>query len=77
MALSRPEAFGQAIREVRVERGLSQEEAALACNIDRAYFGQLERATKSPTLKTIWRIADSFELQPSDLLLRTEKLLNR
>jgi transcriptional regulator with XRE-family HTH domain len=55
---------------------LSQEEAALACNIDRAYFGQLERATKSPTLKTIWRIADSFEVQPSDLLLRAERLLS-
>lgn len=77
MALSRPQAFGKALREVRVERGLSQEEAALACKIDRAYFGQLERATKSPTLKTIWRIADSFELQPSDLLSRAEKLLNR
>jgi len=77
MALSRPQAFGEALREVRAERGLSQEEAALACNIDRAYFGQLERAKKSPTLKTVWRIADSFELQPSDLLLRTERLLSR
>ncbi len=77
MALSRPQAFGEALREVRAERGLSQEEAALACNIDRAYFGQLERAKKSPTLKTIWRIADSFELRPSDLLMRAEKLLDR
>jgi transcriptional regulator with XRE-family HTH domain len=76
MALSRPQAFGKALREVRAERGLSQEEAALACNIDRAYFGQLERATKSPTLKTIWRIADSLELKPSDLLARAEKLLD-
>jgi transcriptional regulator with XRE-family HTH domain len=77
VALSRPEAFGKALREVRVERGLSQEEAALACSIDRAYFGQLERATKSPTLKTVWRIADSFELRPSDLLARAERLLER
>ena len=77
MALSRPQAFGAALQEIRAERGLSQEDAALACNIDRAYFGRLERATKSPTLKTIWRIADGFELRPSDLLLRAEKLLDR
>ncbi|HET7588670.1 MAG TPA: helix-turn-helix transcriptional regulator [Solirubrobacterales bacterium] len=76
MALSRSQAFGLALREVRTERGLSQEDAALACNIDRAYFGQLERALKSPTLNTIWRIADSFELRASDLLLRAEKLLD-
>jgi transcriptional regulator with XRE-family HTH domain len=75
MALSRSEAFGRAISELRVERGLSQEEAALASGIDRAYFGHIERATKSPTLKTVWKIADALEVQPSELLTRAERLL--
>ena len=43
MADSRPQAFGAALRKLREERDLSQETAALACGIDRAYFGQLER----------------------------------
>jgi transcriptional regulator with XRE-family HTH domain len=76
MARSRSEAFGDSLRELRRERGLSQEAAALACGIDRAYFGNLERAVKTPTLATLWRIADGFETQPSELLARTERLLD-
>jgi transcriptional regulator with XRE-family HTH domain len=68
-------AFGQALRELRLELGLSQEQAALVCGIDRAYFGQLERSVKSPTLNTIWRLADGLGTKPSQLLARAEKLL--
>ncbi|MGN6557532.1 MAG: helix-turn-helix domain-containing protein [Solirubrobacterales bacterium] len=75
MARSRSEAFGTAIKELREERGLSQEAAALACGIDRSYFGKLERADKVPTLTTVWKIADALETRPSELLARTERLL--
>jgi transcriptional regulator with XRE-family HTH domain len=77
MTISRSQAFGTALREFREERNLSQEAAALICGIDRAYFGRLERATKTPTLKTVWRIADGFETQPSELLVRAERILNQ
>jgi transcriptional regulator with XRE-family HTH domain len=75
MALSPSEAFGRAIREMRAERNLSQEDAALASGIDRAYYGHIERATKSPTLNTIWKIAAALEAPPSELLLRAERIL--
>lgn len=76
MARTRSQAFGEALRQLRSERGdLSQEAAALACRIDRAYFGKIERGAKSPTLGTVWKIADGFETQPSDLLERAERLL--
>jgi transcriptional regulator with XRE-family HTH domain len=75
VALSRSQAFGAAIKALREERGLSQEAAALACGIDRSYFGKLERADKVPTLSTVWKIADALETQPSELLARTERLL--
>lgn len=74
MARSRPQAFGDALRALREERGLSQEAAALTCGIDRAYFGKLERAAKTPTLTTVWKIADGFATEPSELLRRTERL---
>lgn len=75
MALTPSQAFGQAIREVRSERHLSQEDAALASGIDRAYYGHIERATKSPTLGTIWKIAAALESPPSELLRRAEGIL--
>ncbi len=68
------EAFGEALREVRSEKGLSQEAAAQACELDRSYYGALERAVKSPTLKTIWKIADALGVPPSELLKRAERL---
>lgn len=77
MARSRAQAFGDALRELREERGLSQEAAALTCGVDRSYFGRLERGQKTPTLGTVWRIADAFETQPSHLLARAERLLQR
>jgi XRE family transcriptional regulator, regulator of sulfur utilization len=70
----RPKAFGDALKQLREERGLSQEAAALTCGIDRAYFGKLERAAKVPTLTTLWRIADGFGTRPSEILERTEQL---
>lgn len=77
MPRSRAQAFGDALRQLREERDLSQEAAALACGVDRAYFGRLERAAKTPTLKTVWRIADGFDTQPSELLARAERLLDQ
>ena len=76
MASSPAEAFSEALREVRAEKGLSQEDAALASGIDRAYYGHLERASKSPTLKTIWKIADGLGVRPSELMARAERLLD-
>jgi transcriptional regulator with XRE-family HTH domain len=77
MALTPSQAFGQAIREMRSERHLSQEDAALASGIDRAYYGHIERATKSPTLNTVWRIAAALEAAPSELLRRAEGILDK
>lgn len=72
-----PEAFGMVVRELRQERGLSQEDAAFNANLDRAYFGRLERAVKVPTLTTVWKIAVALGMRPSELLARTERLLER
>lgn len=75
MARSRAQAFGDALRDLRRERGLSQEAAALACEIDRAHFGKIERGHKNPTLATIWKITDALGTQPSDVLRRAERLI--
>lgn len=75
MPTSRAEAFGQALREARLERGLSQEAAALAGNIDRSYWGHIERATVAASITTIWRAADALHVPPSGIFQRAEKIL--
>ncbi|HYM54579.1 MAG TPA: helix-turn-helix transcriptional regulator [Solirubrobacteraceae bacterium] len=71
------QAFGQAAREIRKERGLSQEEAVLKGEIDRAYYGHIERATKSATLRTIWKMAAALGVPPSALFTRAEQILEQ
>jgi len=68
-------AFGLAAREIRKERKLSQEQAALNGKIDRAYYGHIERATKNATLPTIWKMATALGVPPSALFTRAERIL--
>jgi transcriptional regulator with XRE-family HTH domain len=75
MSLSLSEAFGRAARELRRERGLSQEETALAVGIDRAYYSQIERAENSATIKTIARVAAALDVKPSEIFARAEEML--
>jgi transcriptional regulator with XRE-family HTH domain len=71
------QAFGAALRELRLERGLTQEDVAFRADLDRAYFGRLERAGKVPTLTTIWKLSVALGARPSELLARVERLLDR
>jgi transcriptional regulator with XRE-family HTH domain len=76
MALSPSQAFGRAAREIRKERGLSQEQTALDSGIDRAYVGHIERATKMPTTMTVFKLASALGVRPSAIFARAEKLLD-
>ena len=53
-------AFGRAIRELREERGISQEAFALKCGIDRSHYGGIERGERNPSLGTVFKIADAL-----------------
>jgi transcriptional regulator with XRE-family HTH domain len=75
MALSPTEAFGLALREARLKSGMSQEEAAAAGGLDRAYYGHIERATKTPSVTMIWRVAQAVGRKPSQLFVRAEAIL--
>jgi len=48
--------FGQVLKALRTEKGLSQEEFALNIDLHRTYISQLERGLKSPSLRTIAKI---------------------
>lgn len=60
-------AFGQAIRDVRNRRGVSQEGLALQCGLDRTYISGIERGTRNPSLTNILKIAAALEVGPAEL----------
>jgi transcriptional regulator with XRE-family HTH domain len=67
--------FGQVLREQRISRDLSQEQLALAADVDRTFVSQMERGIRQPTITTLMKLAGALGIQPSTLVIRMEKLL--
>jgi len=59
--------FGKHIAQLRRELNISQEEFADRCSLHRTYIGALERGEKSPTLKTIEKLAKGLNVSLIDL----------
>lgn len=54
--------FGARVRELRQDRGLSQEALALACGLDRTYVGSVERGERNISLVNIHLIASALRV---------------
>ncbi len=60
--------FGERVRELRLEAGLSQEELAAKAKMDRTAISHIERATRSSTLETIEKLAKALRIEPRALI---------
>lgn len=56
-------AFGDKVRELRKEKGLSQEELSFKADLHRTYIGMIERAEKNITLTNIEKIAKALDVE--------------
>lgn len=59
--------IGQRIRELRLARGLTQEQLAFDAQIDLTYIGGIERGRRNPSLLVLTRIAASLRVHPREL----------
>ena len=66
--------LGRAVRDVRVERELTQEELSLATGVHRNYIGGIERGERSPTVLIVSRLAAGLAISLADLITRAERL---
>jgi transcriptional regulator with XRE-family HTH domain len=77
MAVRQPDpllaAFGIAVRQLRLGRGLTQEGLAEAAGIHRTYIGDVERGLRNVSLMNIVRIARALSVESSTLLATMEK----
>lgn len=60
--------FGRKVRELRVARGMSQDELAHVAQMDRVFVGQLERGQRSASLDSVGKLAEALRVPPRDLL---------
>lgn len=65
--ISITEKFGNRIKTLRKARGLSQEELAELCSLDRTYISGIERGLRNVALRNIEALAQAFEVSISEL----------
>ena len=70
-------AFGDALRELRGERGVSQEAVALEAGLNRGYYSGVERGVRNVSLTNITRIAHALRVPASEVFARAEAIGDR
>ncbi len=71
--MNRISGFGEAVRALRRERGLSQEALAEKANLHTNYISLVERGLSAPALDTICALADALGVTVSALAVQMEK----
>jgi transcriptional regulator with XRE-family HTH domain len=65
--------FGLIIKQLRIEKGLSQEKLALAADIDRTYISDIEKGNRNVSIVMIERLANYFQISINELFKKVEK----
>lgn len=66
--------FGKVLRQIREDKGITQEKLAELADVDRTYIYRLETGKRSPSLSIIFRLADALKISPGLLLDKVNKL---
>lgn len=64
---------GQTIRSVRKAKGMSQEVLSGFAGIARTHLTMIECGTKQANFSTICKIAEAFDMRPSELVRKWKK----
>jgi transcriptional regulator with XRE-family HTH domain len=62
--------FGRAIRRIREEQEINQEEAAERCGLHRTYYSGIERGVRNVSLVNIERVAKGLKTNLPELFTR-------
>lgn len=60
--------FGERVRELRLRRGLTQEDLAFKSGLHRTYIGMIERAEKNVTILNLQKLANALDVSLPTLL---------
>jgi transcriptional regulator with XRE-family HTH domain len=62
--------FGRAIRRIREEQEINQEEAAERCGLHRTYYSGIERGVRNVSLVNIEKVSKGLKTSLPDLFSR-------
>jgi len=60
--------FGQKVRDLRIQRGLSQEKLAELSGLHRTYISSLELGKRNVSIVNIHALAKALQVTPDELL---------
>jgi transcriptional regulator with XRE-family HTH domain len=62
--------FGRAIRRIREEQEINQEEAAERCGLHRTYYSGIERGVRNVSIVNVEKVARGLKTSLPDLFSR-------
>lgn len=68
--------IGKTIKKMRENKGLTQEVLSGLAGLDRTHYSKIERGLRSPTIETLFKIADALDIKPHEIMIEIEKNLN-
>jgi transcriptional regulator with XRE-family HTH domain len=71
----RHQALGAAVRALRLERGLTQDQLAERAKMSENYVGDTERGERNVSVRVLWQFADGLGIEVSTLMRETEQQL--
>jgi DNA-binding XRE family transcriptional regulator len=66
-------AFGIVLKELRIKKGLTQQQLADFAGMDRAYISELERGLLMPSLETFFKISHHLRIKPTEFIDKIER----
>jgi transcriptional regulator with XRE-family HTH domain len=57
--------IGKIFKAIRIEKGMSQEDLAFECDVDRSYISMIEVGRNEPSVSKIFEICDGLKIKPS------------
>ncbi len=63
------EKFGQRIKEIRTEKGISQEELSFRSDLHRTYISSIELGKRNVSLVNIEKLAKALECDINDFFI--------
>lgn len=64
--------IGSVLKELRKNKGLTQEQLSGLAVLDRTHYSKLERGLRSPTIETLFKIAQALDMKPHKIIKITE-----
>jgi len=65
-------AVAATVRQLRKERGLSQEVLSGLAGMARSHLAMIENGSKQANFETLWKLANALDLRPSQLVALIE-----